>query len=83
MSSAPDIGTGQEIKLQDIQSWLVELGLEKFASAFAEAEVQFSDLADLTDDDLKEIGLPVGPRRRASSAIKAMMEIDGSETVEA
>ncbi len=83
MSSTTDIGTGQEIKLQDIQSWLVELGLEKFASAFAEAEVQFSDLADLTDDDLKEIGLPVGPRRRASSAIKAMMEIDGSETVEA
>ena len=60
------------VALQDIQSWLAELGLDKFASAFADAEVEFSDLADLTEDDLKEIGLPVGPRRRASSAIVAM-----------
>jgi len=62
--------------LQDIQSWLAELGLEKYSSAFAEAEIQFSDLIDLTEEDLKEVGLPVGPRRRASSAIRAMREID-------
>ncbi len=58
--------------MQDIQSWLAELDLKKFASAFVEAEVRFADLAKLTDEDLKELGLPVGPRRRASSAIKAM-----------
>lgn len=60
------------VALQDIQSWLSDLGLGKFASAFADAEVEFSDLVKLTDDDLKEIGLPVGPRRRVSSAIAAM-----------
>jgi len=62
--------------LQDIQSWLAELGLEKYGPAFAEAEIQFSDLVDLTEEDLKEVGLPVGPRRRASSAIRAMAEND-------
>lgn len=79
--SVSDIYIGREITLQDIQSWLAELGLEKFASVFAEAEVQFSDLADLTDEDLKEIGLPVGPRRRASGAIKAMNETGTSMAV--
>ncbi|NDW46363.1 adenylate/guanylate cyclase domain-containing protein [Ruegeria sp. PrR005] len=58
--------------MQDVQSWLAKLGLDKFASAFADAEVEFADLANLTEDDLKEIGLPVGPRRRVSSAIAAM-----------
>ncbi|AXI43257.1 adenylate/guanylate cyclase domain-containing protein [Sulfitobacter sp. SK011] len=62
--------------MQDIQSWLAELGLEKYGPAFAEAEIQFSDLVDLTEEDLKEVGLPVGPRRRASSAIRAMAEND-------
>ena len=61
--------------MQDIQSWLEELGLNKFASAFADAEVEFSDLAELTEDDLKEIGLPVGPRRRVSNAIAAMKNL--------
>jgi class 3 adenylate cyclase/tetratricopeptide (TPR) repeat protein/ABC-type transport system involved in cytochrome c biogenesis ATPase subunit len=67
--------------LPNIQNWLADLGLEKFAAAFAEAEVRFSDLAGLTDEDLKEIGLPVGPRRRASDAIKAMRETGGSAAI--
>ena len=58
--------------MSDIQNWLAELGLQKYAEAFVDAEIEYSDLSELTDDDLKEIGLPVGPRRRASSAITAM-----------
>jgi class 3 adenylate cyclase/tetratricopeptide (TPR) repeat protein/ABC-type transport system involved in cytochrome c biogenesis ATPase subunit len=71
-----------ECKLQDIQSWLTALGLEKYLSAFVDAEVDFSDLAALTEDDLKEIGLPVGPRRRASDAIKAMGDSGASVPVQ-
>jgi class 3 adenylate cyclase/ABC-type transport system involved in cytochrome c biogenesis ATPase subunit len=56
----------------DIAQWLSELGLEKFASAFAEAEVEFADLPDLATADLKEIGLPVGPRRRVEKAIQLL-----------
>lgn len=67
--------------MPNIQNWLEGLGLEKFVAAFAEAEVRFSDLADLTDEDLKEIGLPVGPRRRVSGAIKALKDADGSAPV--
>lgn len=48
----------------DLESWLAGLDLANYAGAFAENEVTLSDLPHLTDDDLKEIGLPIGPRRR-------------------
>jgi class 3 adenylate cyclase/tetratricopeptide (TPR) repeat protein/ABC-type transport system involved in cytochrome c biogenesis ATPase subunit len=55
--------------MSDIKNWLAELGLGKYVSAFAEAEIELTDLIHLTDDDLKELGLPMGPRRRAIDAI--------------
>jgi len=60
--------------LSDIETWLTEVGLDKYVSAFAEADIEFTDLAHLTDEDLKEIGLPVGPRRRAIEAIKRLSD---------
>ena len=56
--------------MSDIAQWLTNLRLEKYTSAFADAEIEFTDLPFLTDEDLKEVGLPVGPRRRVNEAIK-------------
>jgi class 3 adenylate cyclase/tetratricopeptide (TPR) repeat protein/ABC-type transport system involved in cytochrome c biogenesis ATPase subunit len=56
----------------DIGHWLTELGLEKYIPAFTEAEVAISDLHRLSEDDLKELGLPLGPRRRLNDAIKLL-----------
>jgi class 3 adenylate cyclase len=53
----------------DIVRWLESLGLGKYASSFAENEITFDSLPHLTQDDLKEIGLPIGPRRIVSAAI--------------
>ncbi|WP_433989014.1 hypothetical protein SuNHUV7_30810 (plasmid) [Pseudoseohaeicola sp. NH-UV-7] len=64
--------------MQDVQSWLAELGLEKYAPAFAEAEVEVSDLHRLSEDDFKELGLPLGPRRRLNDAIKLLVGGSGS-----
>jgi class 3 adenylate cyclase/tetratricopeptide (TPR) repeat protein/ABC-type transport system involved in cytochrome c biogenesis ATPase subunit len=58
--------------LSESENWLSELELEKYVSAFVEAEIAFDDLPHLTDEDLKEVGLPVGPRRRVSEAIKRL-----------
>ncbi|MFT5895220.1 MAG: hypothetical protein ACI8VW_002094, partial [bacterium] len=55
--------------MSEIALWLTKLGLEKYVSAFAEAEIELVDLIHLTDDDMKELGLPMGPRRRAIDAI--------------
>lgn len=49
--------------------WLSELGLGRYATVFAEQRVDFDVLASLTDADLKELGLPLGDRRRLLQAV--------------
>jgi len=66
--------------VQDVQSWLAELGLEKYTLAFVEAEIEFADLAYLSEDDLKEMGLPIGPRRRVNEAIRKLTDKTDANT---
>ena len=47
----------------EIGGWLTGLGLSKYADVFAANEISFDALPHLTEDDLKELGLPIGPRR--------------------
>jgi len=42
--------------MQQIADWLGQLGLGQYAQRFAENDINFSILSDLTDQDLKEIG---------------------------
>ena len=58
--------------MPDITSWLARLGLDKYAEAFTANEVDFDALRHLTEDDLRELGLPVGPRRKILAAIAAL-----------
>ena len=51
-----------------ISDWLKEIGLEKYAGLFLENDVDLATLEILTDDDLKELGLPFGPRKRLLAA---------------
>jgi SAM domain (Sterile alpha motif) len=43
--------------MQQIADWLEKLGLGQYAQRFAENDINFSILSDLTDQDLKEIGV--------------------------
>ena len=57
----------------DIQAWLSDLGLERYAEAFRKNEIDVTVLAELTADDLKDIGvMAVGHRRRLLSAIELL-----------
>ena len=58
--------------MRNIASWLEALDLSNYREAFAENEIALGDLSELTEDDLKEMGLPIGPRRRALKAIAAL-----------
>ena len=55
--------------MQDIAHWLEELGMSEYAQRFAENGIDVSVLADLTDQDLKEIGVSLGHRRKMLAAI--------------
>jgi hypothetical protein len=43
--------------MQQIADWLEKLGLGQYAQRFAENDIDFATLRDLTDQDLKEIGV--------------------------
>ncbi|HXV24921.1 MAG TPA: AAA family ATPase [Alphaproteobacteria bacterium] len=58
--------------MPDIASWLARLGLEKYIEAFTANEIDYDALRHLTDEDLKELGLPIGPRRKIMAAISAL-----------
>ena len=47
-----------------IREWLSSHGLSDYADRFAEHRIDLSVLPDLTDDDLKELGVFLGDRRR-------------------
>ena len=50
---------------QQIADWLKKLGLGQYAQRFAENDIDFAVLPDLTDQDLKEIGISsLGHRRQ-------------------
>jgi class 3 adenylate cyclase/predicted ATPase len=54
----------------DIAAWLRDLGLERYAPAFGDAEVTPEALPELTDTDLRGLGLPLGPRKLVLKAIR-------------
>jgi class 3 adenylate cyclase/tetratricopeptide (TPR) repeat protein len=59
--------------MSDIAEWLGSLGLRKYADAFATNAIDFDVLAELSDADLRDIGIAaVGDRKRLLSAIAAL-----------
>ena len=55
--------------MQQIADWLEKLGLGQYAQRFAENEIDISVLRHLSDQDLKDIGVPLGHRRKILAAI--------------
>ena len=55
--------------MPEIADWLKRLGMAEYAERFIENKVDFSILPHLTDQDLKEIGIPLGHRRKILAAI--------------
>jgi class 3 adenylate cyclase/tetratricopeptide (TPR) repeat protein len=63
--------------MQQIADWLEKLGMSEYAQRFAENDIDFTILADLTDQDLEKIGIAsLGNRRKILRAIAALK--DGS-----
>ena len=56
-------------RMQQIADWLEKLGMSEYAQRFAENRIDFSVLPDLTDQDLKDLGVVLGDRRKMLRAI--------------
>src|SRR5262245_40394314 len=59
--------------MRGIAEWLASIGLERYAQRFAENAIDGDVLAELTEDDLEKLGMPVGDRKRLIRAIRAML----------
>ena len=58
--------------MQGISEWLVSLGLGEYADRFAENAIDLSVIRDLTEQDLTELGVLLGHRRKILRAIAGL-----------
>ena len=56
----------------DLAEWLGRHGLDQYAQSFAENNIEFSVLPDLTENDLKKLGVSLGHRKKLLRAIEAL-----------
>ena len=57
----------------DVSEWLGNLGLSEYVSNFADNDIDSRHLSELTNDDLKDLGVSsLGHRKTILSAIKAL-----------
>jgi class 3 adenylate cyclase/predicted ATPase len=67
--------------MQQVTDWLEKLGMSGYARYFADNDIDFSILGDLTDQDLKDIGVAsLGHRRKI---LRAIAELDRLEVTAA
>ena len=63
--------------MQQIAEWLERLGLGQYAQRFAENDIDFEILSDLTDQDLEKIGVTsLGHRRKLLRAIATLKDVE-------
>jgi len=67
--SVPEATAQRSSATQQLAHWLEKLGMPEYAERFAENKIDVSVLPHLTDQDLKDIGVALGHRRKILAAI--------------
>jgi hypothetical protein len=63
--------------MQQVADWLNKLGMSEYAQRFAENDIDFAILVELTDQDLEKIGVKsLGHRRKI---LRAIAELGGGK----
>src|SRR3954471_4141885 len=60
---------GHRYTMTGIAGWLASIGLGEYAQRFAENAIDLSVVSDLTEQDLKDLGVLLGHRRKLLRAI--------------
>src|SRR6266516_2905741 len=58
--------------MQQIADWLQTIGLGQYTELFAGSDIDLTVLHDLTDQDLENIGISLGHRKKILRAIAAV-----------
>ncbi len=65
-------------RMTDLAEWLGKYGLAQYVQIFDENHIELSVLPDLTDNDLKSLGVSLGHRKILLRAIAALQAVDPS-----
>ena len=60
--------------MKGVAEWLASIGLSEYAQRFADNAIDLSVIRDLTGQDLKDLGILLGHRRKI---LRAIAELDG------
>ena len=60
--------------MKGIAEWLASIGLSEYAQRFADNGIDLAVIRDLTEQDLKDVGVLLGHRRKI---LRAIAELDG------
>jgi hypothetical protein len=63
--------------MQQVTDWPEQLGMPEYAQHFADNDIDFSILGDLTDQDLKDLGIASLSHRR--KILRAIAKLDRPE----
>src|SRR2546425_9456412 len=58
--------------MKGIAEWLASIGLSEYAQRFADNAIDLSVVRDLTEQDLKDLGVLLGHRRKILRAIAGL-----------
>jgi class 3 adenylate cyclase/predicted ATPase len=58
----------------DVAGWLRSLGLSQYEATFRESVIEADIIAELTDNDLEKLGIPLGDRKRLLKAITLLRD---------
>jgi hypothetical protein len=64
--------------VMDVGEWLKGINLGQYEATFREHEIDADVLADLSEADLRDIGLPLGARKRLLKAIANLASNEAS-----
>uniref|UniRef100_A0A6N2LTU0 SAM domain-containing protein n=1 Tax=Salix viminalis TaxID=40686 RepID=A0A6N2LTU0_SALVM len=67
----PEIKKTAIVMDSSVDGFLLSLGLEKYLITFQAEEVDMTALVHMTDDDLKALGIPMGPRKKILLALES------------
>lgn len=65
--------------MSDLKQWLQQRNLANLEETLVENEIDLDILFDLSDEDLRELGLSLGARKRLRTAIEVGAQMDGPE----
>jgi class 3 adenylate cyclase/predicted ATPase len=65
----------------DLDSWLEAHGLMRYAPLFRQHEIDLDVLPELSADDLRELGIPLGDRKRLLNAIPGLTPAEATRAI--